>query len=271
MMAQSQPKRIPPPEKVLFSEAADPGFASPRFWAQLVSYRPVIMLGALWMVLVSIAAVAYSRLMFTEPPTPETVATEAPAPSSSPAASDALSHQEQMQADAAALESSLNADATPSETNGGVPLWSIGLLIGTCALGSWLVSYQVTAPPKTHSRRRRVKSRTTQSTKVGGTGKQRSLSGPKRLRPYSPDADQALIPEFQVDTVDLPEGTLPTSVAPEPSASTSPPVAPSPVAPEPQPEVTVLDQEEFTPLDWPDGSLAHNLDVRQRRSLSSYL
>jgi hypothetical protein len=266
-MAQSQPKRMPPPEKVLFSEAADPGFASPRFWAQLVSYRPVIMLGALWMVLVSIAAVAYSRLMFTEPPAPETVATEVPSPTSSLPSS----HQDQMQADVAALESSLNFDSTTSKTNSGVPLWSIGLLIGTCALGSWLVSYQVTAPPKTHSRRRRVKSRTTQSTKMGGTGKQRSLSGPKRLKPYSPDSDQVLIPGFQADALEMPEGTVLPSVTSAPSDSSNPPVSPPPVAPEPQPEVTILAQEELTPLDWPDGSLAHNLDVRQRRSLSSYL
>ncbi len=59
---QSSP-RSPQP----FSQAQDPAVTSGLFWARLLTYRPLFLLGGLWLTLVCVSAIAYHGLMFNEP------------------------------------------------------------------------------------------------------------------------------------------------------------------------------------------------------------
>lgn len=64
--------------------AAEPPVVSPRFWVQLLRYRPIILLGSLWLGLICVAAVAYSRLLFTGPPPAPLSIDPAPSANSQP-------------------------------------------------------------------------------------------------------------------------------------------------------------------------------------------
>lgn len=283
----------------LFTAVEEPTVVSPRFWVHLVQYRPLILLGGLWLGFVCVAAVAYSRLMFAgvplesrQPPPPTTSRTEVlkgPSLEGEP-----LSTPVPTPSDPAAPESSqpdlpLTVEdplvVVPEKTSSTtVPAWSLGLLVSLCAVGCFLMARQATAEP----RPRKVQAEGAGSKKPSKKGRRpntlsghpgkpiasRKLagtaSGPKRLQPYSPERDQAVVPMRPAD-VQLAESS-PTPVRPKvivmpPENAVSAPEAEKVVPP----KVTVLSEGEAHSLDWPDGSLAHSLDIRQRRSLSSFL
>ncbi|WP_198807796.1 hypothetical protein [Leptolyngbya sp. BL0902] len=279
--------------------------SSPRFWVRLLSHRPLTVLGSLWLITICVAAVAAQRLVFNNPDrtatgpspvqTPRSVAIPQPRSEANPAAADPLG-----------ATASTSVTALPRQKTK-VTLWGFSSLVGLCALGSWVITQQAKTV-----HRRRVKRRVRRVRRV--KPKPPTPTGPKRLRPYSPerdavivqgaravrdtlpltlaDADGAMADDLAMnlfdDSVDAAQAGKAGAVAPVPRAPMQAPrpPRPSPAPPAPaqvmppspqgteaadphQPEV--LPDEEAHPLDWEEDSLAHALDLRQRRSLSSLM
>ncbi len=225
-------------------EPLSPGlFQHRRFWLNVAAYRPLLVLGALWLVLLAIAAGAYSRLIYAEDQAPQVAP---PAQTSPPALAD-RTPADRTPADRApvapprAESPQALSEETPVPSGQAVPAWSLAALVGTCALGCWVISRQAQAAPRYPQAARRAAT----PPPVTPSSPPRS---PQRLAPYRPD---------QPLTAPL------TGANPAPAvAAPSPPEAPT---------VAIVPEDTAHALDWPEGSLAHSLDVRQRRSLSSLL
>jgi len=147
--------------------------------------------------------------------------------------------------DGAIASSTATESAPPSENR--VPFWLFGAIALTCGAGSLLISQQLT-PPSAAGRRR--------------TGKPRRRKRPAAHpgRPISTDLSPSPMPAHAA-------GFQPPSnsfTKPVPSSRHPRPVAPPVV-------VTVVPPEQLHPLDWQDASLAHLLDLRQQRSLASWM
>ena len=280
-MAQNvspQPARRPPKP---FSAGQSPADRTSRFWSQLHTYRPLVLLGGLWFTLVCVSAIAYRGLMFNEPvqtaPPPEALLTT-PAPL--PTVLESL--PEVTPADLASLPEVTPADlesptaVIPTEESAAqfslVTLWGLLSLVGLCAFGCFVITQQIKASarpakPKKVRPRPLVKALTTQS--------------PQRLSPYSPQRDGMIAPGVRVlETPAMPRPATPPSAPPtRPQARPMPrpqptvqalPAARVPAAGEPHIPAVVVDTADL-PLDWAEGSVAHALDMRQRRSLSSFM
>ena len=269
-MAQNvspQPARRPPEP---FSAGQSPADRTSRFWSRLHTYRPLFLLGGLWFTLVCVSAIAYRGLMFNEPvqtaPPPEALLTT-PAPL--PTVLESL--PEVTPAD---LESP--TAVIPTEESAAqfslVTLWGLLSLVGLCAFGCFVITQQIKASarptkPKKVRPRPLVKAPTAQS--------------PQRLSPYSPQRDGMIAPGVRVlETPAMPRPATPPSAPPtRPQARPMPrpqptvqalPAARVPAAGEPHIPAVVADTADL-PLDWAEGSVAHALDMRQRRSLSSFM
>ncbi len=300
----------------LFSEAKDPSVLSSQFWARLFQYRPLLLLGMLWLTLICISAVAYSRLMFSG--VPVTSSAGAPAPiqraspppvirpaprseggSTTPSFQPAGVSSEDSQGDAA-------NDLEATNPNIGVRWKAVGelaCLVGLCALGSLLITHQAKRPPRPKKKR-----------KVGPKAARKAKpvpkrpTHPKRLAPFAPERDSVVVPgavAISETPLDLKGGRLvdsaesiPGSQVPQDQARDTQggrpvkhpkfPRTPSPqqqsgdqqtvvnssglvpAQPETQNPDIVPDHEDH-PLDWSEESIAHSLDLRHRRSLSSFM
>lgn len=247
-----------------------PADRTSRFWSRLHTYRPLFLLGGLWFTLVCVSAIAYRGLMFNEPvqtaPPPEALLTT-PAPL--PTVLESL--PEVTPAD---LESP--TAVIPTEESAAqfslVNLWGLLSLVGLCAFGCFVITQQIKASarpakPKKVRPRPLVKALTTQS--------------PQRLSPYSPQRDGMIAPGVRVlETPAMPRPATPPSAPPtRPQTRPMPrpqptvqalPAARVPAAGEPHIPAVVVDTADL-PLDWAEGSVAHALDMRQRRSLSSFM
>ncbi len=294
-MAQpySRPPRRTPPQP--FSQGQDPAVTSGLFWARLVTYRPLFLLGGLWAVLVGLSAIAYQGLMFNEPvevyeEAPLTLVPALPSPGTDPPEADTAGTRD------------LAAAAPQSDT---VALWGLVSLVGLCSFGCFVLTQQI----KASARPKRKPKAATRSRPVV---KAPQPQGPKRLAPYSPQRDGVVVPgvrivesphgeSFQVEPplVQTPTQTpaavpspappnlkaphmhkvprrplAPRAPAPQPTSRAGAPAAPAPQPASasgiPSPTTVVPDGADLS-LDYPEGSVAHALDVRQRRSLSSFM
>ena len=277
-----QPLRNPPTP---FSEAQDPTVTSGLFWARLLTYRPLFLLGGLWLALVCVSAIAYHGLMFNEP-VEEVTRSEAPltvvnALPQAPTAAIAPSGSAAPAAGAA-------AQSGPA-TSGSVTLWALISLVGLCGFGCFVLTQQIRASARPSKRK---KTRPRPVVKAPAPPLQ-----PKRLAPYSPQRDGLLVPGHRIVEAPASEQLTPVSVSRVPS---QPRIAPQhqakarPATPRlaadrlvpqsarlPQPSLPATSPPSRNPavvpdaadlaLDWPEGSVAHALDVRQRRSLSSFM
>ncbi|PSN17263.1 hypothetical protein C7271_18615, partial [filamentous cyanobacterium CCP5] len=181
-----------------------------QFWFSVGRYRPVLLVGGFWLVLICLAAVAYTRLMSAGTP-PEPLAapsaeaqTQTPDPLEEdtrglgPEAFAGISRVSGNAPDAAIA--AMPIDIAPAGRPDGqlVPTWSLGLLVGLCALGCFGVSTGVRASRQRSKRRAALKPKA-----IGQRPKPVSKSRlpaqpaqPKRLSPYSPERDSVLIPEI---------------------------------------------------------------------------
>ncbi|MGB3201027.1 MAG: hypothetical protein WBA99_08990, partial [Nodosilinea sp.] len=66
-MAQQFPQQPLQTSPRPFSEVNEPTLISGVFWTRLLTYRPLFLLGGLWLALVFVSAIAYHGLMFNEP------------------------------------------------------------------------------------------------------------------------------------------------------------------------------------------------------------
>jgi hypothetical protein len=277
--------------RYLFSEVEDPSVLSGQFWAQLFRYRPLVLLGVFWLTLICISAVAYSRLMFSGVPVSSSagasmVQQSSPPPVIRPAprgvgnAETSLSAMNQADAPRPVSKEALtNETEEHSLSKGqgqGVPwktLAELGLLVGLCALGSFVITWQAKRPPrpKTKKKKRKVVSKVVRKPKSFP----RTITPPKRLAPFAPERDSVVVPEAITASRSTVTNPLPSfSKTPDlsnthhPSGSQHQPEAPQPAETH-NPDI-VPDHEDH-PLDWSEESIAHSLDLRHRRSLSSFM
>lgn len=219
----------------LFSEANQPQLSSQGLWRRVIFQRPLLVIGGAWLGLVCVSALAYHQLMLTKPDPAVT------SPGPQMAAPPSLRPVDPSESE------SLRVPPGPAvETPRSSPVgagWLVSL-VGLCGLGCWLITRQSQAAPRRAGTGSAARPRVTPPIPRKG-------STPKRLAPYRPEQD----------------GTV---VAPRPPA----PPQPSEIYPDPGPlplsPDLVPDQEDL-PLDWSEASLAHSLDLRQRRSLSSLI
>lgn len=277
-----QPLRTSPQP---FSEVNAPTLTSDRFWVRLLTYRPLFLLGGLWLVLVCVSAIAYQGLMFNEP-LEDTAQAEAPLtvvntlPQTSPSVDSSSSTDSSTSTQAA-------APADQTAQSGSMTLWALLSLVGLCSFGCLALTQQIRASTRPAKRK---KPRPRLATKTSITVRS---AQPKRLTPYSPQRDGVVVPGVRPIADSAPRRSpQPLPMRPQPSrdesrsvAALQPqrgakarPQANRPVqpqgpatAPVPSRHPAVVPREADLSLDWPEGSVAHALDVRQRRSLSSFM
>ncbi|TVQ10138.1 MAG: hypothetical protein EA368_08010 [Leptolyngbya sp. DLM2.Bin27] len=260
------------------------------FWARLLTYRPLFLLGGLWLTLVCVSAIAYHGLMFNQPiedtshrDLPIAIVTP-PLPSAAPnAAPNSLPP----------LDTPPEVEPTEAPHSGTVILWGLFSLVGLCAFGCFVLTQQI----KASARPKRKKVRPAAKTPAPVRPPQ-----PKRLTPYLPQRDDMVVPGVRAVTAS-PPATPPQPLSPQPAppafrpvaratarAATAPAVAqrstlaarrsrPQPggqaaaeaQAQPPARTPAVVPEGTDLPLDWSEGSVAHALDMRQRRSLSSLM
>lgn len=210
--------------------------------------QPFVLLGGLWLLMVVVAVVALGGLANPGDPEQPRVTRDrsGPAPAvipprprstaSTPPTGTAFAIEEDA---ARSVEGNGEEEGAP-----GFPLWSLAVLVGCCAAGSILASRQINAP--TVSRRRRAKKRV--------------KPAPSHPAPPPPPKAKRLKPYMAHPSPPRPSG----EVAPADTAAIATP-APRHTA------ISVVPDDEIHALDWPEGSLAHQLDLRQQKSLSSLL
>lgn len=236
----SRPSSHSPDDLPLFAEPPPASWRhSLKDW--LWRYRLGVILTAVWLGLIGVAILAYSELLVTgrtlevDRPRQQTAAVAEPDPSSP-----------------AAAPSSMTAMSVETVT---VPWWSMAALVGICALGCIAISRRLQAPPRTRQRRRRSPHRQSQR-----LSRQTAAPTLKRLQPRT--AEEPLV------KVDMRSSQSRAGQVADSQAHASAAAAPAPGSS--AAAVTVVPSDQAHPLDVPD-SLVHDLDLRQRRSLSSLL
>jgi hypothetical protein len=296
-MARHFPNSPAENPRQLFSETVDPSVLSGHFWAKLIQYRPLLLLGVFWLTLICVAAVAYSRLMFSGVPVnssstaPTMIQRSTPPPVIRPAARGTIDAEPfSGSGPTTDLEVSPGDLSDATGQGGGFfwkRIWELMSLVGLCALGSLIIAYQAKRPARA-KKRRKVSPKASVKRKPAA---KKVLPQPKRLSPYSPDRDRVVVPGAMVppeqpfmagsSSSQSPSGqATATPISPAPPGTfppSQPPVQPSaqsanlPPAPPQQREADIVPEHEDHPLDWSEASIAHTLDLRQRRSLSSFM
>jgi hypothetical protein len=249
MTGQPSPHPWQPPETADASlrQVSPALFRHRQFWLRLAAYRPLLVLGGIWVLLLAIAFVAYSRLLYTGSQTPEPTAVyphQVPSELRTGTGGEAAPDGDGDDGEDPAAEPSL---ATPlSGLSGG----SLAVMVALCAAGCFVISRQLNASPKPRQRRPKVRA-------VHPPARRAPKPGPQRLQPYAPA------------TTATPTAPLPTAASESSAPATAMAVDHSPgtIAPAPQ----VVSPTETTSVDWPQGSLVNAVDMRQQRSLSSFM
>ena len=242
--------------------AAESHPAKRGFWLSLFLAQPLLMLGGMWMLLVLIAVLAFGGLldpgMKTLPkltPLEQARLSRTQRPAST---GDAQGPQPPNLA-GTGLSSAVGPNVADNlvEANRGsnasgpsIPVWSLATLTLICAAGCWVIDHFLNAPPSAPVKKLR-QPKPIQSNRP-------TLQTLKRLKPYLAS------PAPSLQTKGKMRRRLPSQPTPPHSTAPPPPDA-DPVVP------SVVSPTESNSLDWPDGSLAHQLDLRQQKSLSSWL
>lgn len=286
----------------LFSAANQPSPLSPRFWAQLVARHPLVLLGSLWLVMVCLSALAYHRLMVNDS------ATVDPAPSRSAVQS---TPRAEPRSPSAAVNPMPESGQLGTQVGLWGLASLVGLSSLGCYVISQQTKAARRRPPKTRSlraspQRPALKPSPTGPKRLAPYKTERDgviVKGARAVVDIDLFASDLFEEEgWENDIVEaevfetpathsLPAGGS-APVFPSPPASVLPPRLgtsvvnrsesnpslplshhrPSPPPPAmPAHPTTVVPEDEPHPLDWPEESLAHSLDMRQRRSLSSLM
>lgn len=292
----------------LFSEAQDTSVLSRRFWTKCFQYRPLVLLGLFWLTLICISALAYSRLMFsgvpvnssagTTPPIrrsePPVVIRPAPRSAGTPdqpifSPSEPVVGKEAAPAAEAGAAEAAEGGAFPWQTVG-----EIFSLVGLCALGSFVIAQQAKRPPRP-KRKKKMKRKAVAKPARKPKPPAKKSPGPKKLAPFAPERDSVVVPSVMLAAKMSPP-RVDGAAARSPHATENPkaegaasggnrdpirqPTLPVQSAANsgdggfPQPEIhspNIVPDHEDHPLDWSEESIAHSLDLRQRRSLSSFM
>ncbi|MEL6762396.1 MAG: hypothetical protein AAFO87_01825 [Cyanobacteria bacterium J06607_6] len=237
-------------------------FGQRQMWTRLAAYRPLGVLASIWVGLLAIVLLAYGQLLRTHVDGTE----------GHTAGVEAYPH-EQLDAAASPNATPDNAPAedldpaAASETEAiaaskyELSFWTLVALVGTCAIGCWLLSVVLKSPRRV---RRKPSPRPSQKPL-----KQLLLGA--RQRGQRP-AHTAQPGGAKVPRLDAYNPAQPLMAPPQPRPGTSAPQEPvlPPQSP-PASDVTVVSEQFQHRLDWPETSLVNTEDVRQRRSLSSFM
>jgi hypothetical protein len=249
-----------PPKPATAAVPADASAVSPnlfqhrRFWLRLAAYRPfLVLVGGFWVVMLAISILAYGRL--TSSGVQQRAEPRSPYP------------HEQAQLDQAALTATPEAERTTAETTPvndaeapapagpTVSPWSLGLLVALCAGGCFTLSHSLSAPrraPRPSGAQRRGRPATAPPSKMSPS----KTAGPSMVKVRAPKAAPKRMQPYR---------PMPGGPGFAPAAAAQNPAAVDAAA------VTVVPEESANALDWPKDSLINSLDVRQRRSVSSWL
>ncbi|WP_163663492.1 hypothetical protein [Adonisia turfae] len=245
---------------------------SGSFWV-----RPWLLVVALWLTFILMIAIALAGLSnpgreMTLEPVNSSIAGQ---PLSTPDA--AAFSRLSIRNEKSVLSQRDPAATLPGANEQAMPAWPLLLMVVTCAGGCLLVSKQGLLTAESRRSRRRIAtapvpqagSRPVRSARTPGKtvskrqrrGKHRRLAAQQRSAPKGIAVQSGQRPgHHQVPAQpSAPMASQPMSFA---VTSQSAPSGPS---------VTVVPDNETSPLDWKEGSLAHKLDVRQTRSISSFL
>ena len=243
----------------------------------MAAYRPLLILAGIWGVLLTIAVVAYDHLLYTAQDSPQARSSTSeitiyphqrlqgdrgnPSPTPTAVAPDAAANLPSSQDPEVPTTSSATApEASEEDTPSASAVISPGYLAAlvlACALGCLMLSRQLQAPPRPprQPRKRMLKSRQPlPKPPVSGRSAREAAakSSPQRLAPYNPNQPFVSVPA---------QPKAPQAAREAASSKPTTSVA----------EVTVVPDEAQHPLDWSKDSLINTVDVRQRRSLSSFL
>lgn len=224
---------------------------SGQLWRRVVRQRPLLVIGGTWLVLVCISALAYHQLMLTKPD-PQVGPTPIPRPQM--AARQPLSPVNPPDEASTQVSDPQLPAPTASPVGAG---WLVSL-VGLCGLGCWLITLRSQRRPR-RSRRASPPSHKRAPATPSASVKR---SSPRRLAPYRPDRDDVVVPPSPATAPSI-------AVSPFPHQEPSGEAQPEPTHPSLEPDL-VPDQDAL-PLDWAETSLAHSLDLRQRRSISSLI
>lgn len=222
---------------LLFSGTNQPKLRSQRLWQRAVYQRPLLLIGGAWLGLVCVSALAYHQLMLTKPDPAVTLTSPSPQMAASPPPMPVDGTE------SLGVSARPPMEASKTKTKPGGTGWLVSL-VGLCGLGCWLITRQSQPVPRQSGPGITVRSRVTALPA-------RRRSTPKRLAPYRPEQDAVVV--------------VPRPTDPQQPLESQPDRSPAPLAPDLVPDQDAL------PLDWSETSLAHSLDLRQHRSLSSLI
>ena len=240
--------------------ASKPG----NFWSDLFLVRPWLLVGGLWLTFIVLIVIALSGLSspgretVLEPVSSSIDGQPLSAPDAAAASRLVLRGEQET-----ALTRHDPAATLPGKPEQSMPAWPLLVMVAACAGGCMLVSRQgvLTAEPR-RARRRGV-------AQAAGPRPMRSaskLSSGRNRRAKRRIGAQR--PASQVMAFSSGQKIRHTPLQqPQPSRSVSFSVG----GPESPTSVAVVPSSETSPLDWKEGSLAHKLDVRQTRSINSFL
>ncbi|MFZ4639979.1 MAG: hypothetical protein ACOYMP_06230 [Nodosilinea sp.] len=256
-MVQRFRKSPPAQSAAVFSAVNQSGLAARVLRSSRLTYRPFLLVGLFWFLLVAIAALAYHQLMAAPP------SVGSPASPAQPTLMADSALQDRAPAPAFPpinpTDPGLDPPTSSPPPESGNPSsqvspWWLLCFIGLCALGCFGISQQAQRP-----RRRRFRPR--------ASGPKPRPPAPKPIPPYSPQRDSILIPPSAGPGTK----TLPPGLQDAPLPSNSPPRSAQTDPISVNTSAAVVPASEDLPLDWPEASIAHSLDLRQRRSLSSLI
>ncbi len=254
-------------------------FRHQRFWAKLSVYRPLLILAGIWVGLVVIAIVAYGQLLHTQTattadaPTPVTASTTAPEaegdrdiantlPTNRPL--NQLSGNDFSGTTPTPFTESPTPTVTPAPTV--LSPGALLSLVAVCALGCFVISRQLQRPPRP---RRRVRPSEHHPTPRSPQSRNPQPQKPQSQNPQSrtPQPPVASLPKMAPYDPSQPLMSTPTPRSGSPAQPQPPERSVAPAAP----PVTVVGDAVQHRLDWPQDSLINTEDIRQRRSLSSFM
>lgn len=241
---------------------------SRSFWSSLFWVRPWLLVVALWLTFVLMIAIALAGLsnpgreMALEPIDSSIVGQPLSTPDA--AAFSRLPPGD----DGIALNQRDPAAILPKQTKKNMPVWPLLLMVLACAGGCMMLSQQSLLTDG--SRRRRaaaplpLANRPPVIRSARPTGKRHRRRTKRRLPPQQPNSQ---VMAFR-------SGQKIRHTSPQPRQIATKPVSfalSNDVSSADSPTVSVVPEHETSHLDWKEGSLAHKLDVRQTRSIRSFL
>lgn len=261
------PKSGGAPDKVSQDKTPKKTSKLGKFWTDLFLVRPWLLVGGLWITSVFMIVLSLEGLsdpgpeMVLEPVS--TSITGQPLSGPDVAAASRLATRDDL-----AQKSRRDPAATlPGSPEQAMPIWPLLFMVLACAGGCMLMSKQGVLTTDNTSRRgrRRVPADKAPTPRpvVQSTGQSRSRRSKKRRR-LNAQRPASQVMAFRTNQQNL------SHTSPHQNPMVSKPISFA-VNSEPTTQVTVIPDNETSPLDWKEGSLAHKLDVRQTRSLNSFL